>query len=415
MEKDNILKPASFLFIIMAIVAVINFVYNIVMSRMLTVSDFGDLRALFSILMILAIPTSAMQTMMAKFTAEFYKTNLGKLKSLSLHTLIFVLVLGFIFMVIFSSFRHSIFNYLRVSSTGLVVLLGPLMLLILIGSVILGIYQGLERFVLLGVNNLIGTILKLLLGIVFVSLGYATLGVLYGLIISGLVITLVFGLMLIFLFRKETTPKASYNRQDIYTYSGYALGVLICFSLISQIDILIVKNKFLPTQAGLYACAAVIGKGFLFLPVPVVTVLFPKVVENNKMGRNSLPVLIQSLVISLVLCTIGTGVCFFFPDDLIKIFGAKYAEATYLIKIFGLAMSPFALFYVLMNYFLSEYRLKFFYYCLLTCVLGIVILFSLPRTLNQFLLILGWYGLLIFILPLIYILKKESRIVNWHR
>jgi O-antigen/teichoic acid export membrane protein len=262
----------------------------------------------------------------------------------------------------------------------------------------------------LGVSALFNTILKLLLGVFFVYLGFATLGALTGLVLSGIIVIFVFGLMLISLFRKTKGEKESYNRQDIYGYSGYALGVLICFAIISQIDILIVKHKFLPTEAGLYCCAAVIGKGFLFLPVPVVTVLFPKIVENNKMGKSSTSILVQALLISLFLCLMGIAACFFFPHYLIKMFGAKYAQATYLIKLFALAMSPFALFYVLMYYFLSKYRLKFFYYCLLVCIGAIIVLFSLPGTLSQFLVFLGWYGLLIFVLPLIYILHKERKI-----
>ena len=410
MKKDNILKPVGSLFVISAIVAVINFTYNIVMSRMLDVSDFGDLRALFSIIMILAVPVSAIQTMMAKYTAEYHKTDLGKLKSLSIHTLAFMLFLGFIFIAIFGSFRHPISDYLRVSSANLVVLIGPLMLLTLIQPVIWGIYQGLQRFILMGVNILTGTILKLFLGVFFVYLGFATSGALYGLILSGILITLIFGSLLLSLFGKDAAPRESYSRGDIYSYSGYALGVLICFSILSQIDILIVKNKFLPTEAGFYACAAVIGKGFLFLPIPVVTVLFPKVVENNKIGKSSLPVLMQSLLISLLLCIIGISICFFFPQYLIKIFGSKYTEASYLLKVFGLAMTPLALFYVLMNYFLSEYRLKFFYYCLVVCSIGVALLFYLPKTLNQFLSVLGWYGLIIFTLPLIYILIRERKV-----
>ncbi len=411
MKKDNILRPVSFLCLITAITAFINFIYNIIMSRMLKVSDFGDLRALLSIVMMVAVPVSTIRTMMAKFTAEYYHTDLGKLKSLIRHTLVFILALGLVFIAVFGFFHHPIAGYLKISSANLVLLLGPLMLIALIQPGILGIYQGLQHFLLLGVNSLATTILKLILGVFFVYLGYATWGALFGLLLGGVIIISVFALMLLTVFKKNKSPKDYYNRQDIYSYSGYALGVLVCFSIVSQIDILIVKHKFLPQQAGFYACAAVIGKGFLFLPAPVATVLFPKVVANNKIGKSGLPLLIQSLAITLLLCLAGAIVCFFLPHYLIKIFGSKYAEAAHLIKIFGLAMIPLALFYVLMNYFLSEYRLRFFYYCLCVCAGGIIILFSLPRTLEQFLIVQGWYGLLIFLIHLVYILVKEKRIV----
>jgi O-antigen/teichoic acid export membrane protein len=410
MKKDDVLKSSSFLVFITAIVSILNFIYNALMSRMLKISDFGDLRALFSVVMIIAIPVSVVQTTIAKFTAELYKIHLGKLKLLIMHTLSFIFILGFILIVIFTVFRYQIYNYLKVSSVSLIICLGPVLLVMLIQPVILGIFQGLQRFILLGINNLISTILKLLLGIFFVYLGYATLGALYGLIFSGVLVILTFGLILISSFRKGRTIKDVYNKQDIYSYSGYALGILICFSVLSQIDIIIVKHKFLPSEAGLYACAAVIGKGFLFLPVPIVTILFPKVVENNKRGRSNLFILMQSLFFSLILCLVGIIICFFFPHFLVKIFGSKYAQATYLIKIFGLSMSPFALFYVVINYFLSKYRLSFFYYCLLVCILEIFILFFWPKTLEQFLIVLGWFGLSIFIVPLFYMLINEHKI-----
>lgn len=400
MKKDDILKPASFLLLVALVVGALNFGYNIVMGRMLSVADFGDLRALLSILMIFSVPISVIRTMIAKFTTEYYQTNLGSLKSLGHHTLTFLIALGLIAIVLFASLRNVIANYINVASAGLIVLLGPLVLLALIRTAILGVYQGLQRFGLLGLNSFIGAILKLFLGIALVSLGWATFGALLGLVCSGVLVILVFGLILLFLFRQQPGPRERYNRQDIYSYSGYALGVLICFAVISQIDVLIVKHKFLPQDAGLYAVAATIGKSFLFLPMPVVTVLFPKVVQNNKRGRSSLPILIQSLAITFWLCLTGIAVCFFFPQYLIKIFGAKYAQAVGLIKIFGLAMSPFALFYVLLNYFLSEYRLKFFYYSCLVSILGIALLFILPKSLAQFVLILGWYGLLIFVVQI---------------
>jgi len=411
MQRNSILKPASYLFTITIAVALVNFFYNAIMSRMLGVSDFGDLRALFSILMILCIPVSSIQTMITKFTAQYHQANSGKLKNLIIHTLYFLLGLGLIFTFIFWIFQQQIANYLNIASADSVSLLGPIMMLFLLNPLVLGIYQGMQRFVLFGVNILVGTIFKLISSVVFVALGFGVIGILYGQIFSGIFLGLIFGLVIIFLFRKHQAPREGYNKSEIYSYSGYALGVLICFSIISQIDILIVKVKFLPQDAGLYACAAVIGKSFLFLPVPIVTVLFPKVVENRKQGISSLPILIQSLTISALLCAVGVIICFFFPQLLVMIFGVKYAQGAHLFKIFGLSMTPLALFYVLMNYFLSEYRLRFFYFCMFSCILGVALLFVLPTTPHQFLTVLGWYSLLMFLIPLAYILKKGKKFV----
>jgi len=145
------------------------------------------------------------------------------------------------------------------------------------------------------------------------------------------------------------------------------------------------------------------------LPVPVVTVLFPKVVENNKEGKSSVPILLQSLLISFLLCLVGIATCWFFPQLLIIIFGEKYIQAIKLFQVFGLSMTPLALFYVIMHYCLSKYRLRFFYYCLLMCILGVAILAYLPKSLNQFLLTLGSYGFISFSLALGYILYKERK------
>ena len=62
------------------------------------------------------------------------------------------------------------------------------------------------------------------------------------------------------------------------------------------------------------------------------------------------------------------------------------------------------IFYVVMHYFLQQSNSRFLYYCLIAVVTGIVQLFVLPRTPHQLIAVLGWYGLLLFILPFSYIL-----------
>ena len=46
--------------------------------------------------------------------------------------------------------------------------------------------------------------------------------------------------------------------------------------VLTNIDLILVKHFFTPIEAGYYSIAQMVGKIILILPIPIVTVMFPK-------------------------------------------------------------------------------------------------------------------------------------------
>jgi len=127
--------------------------------------------------------------------------------------------------------------------------------------------------------------------------------------------------------------------------------------------------------------------------------MFPKVSEEKTRGGDSLPLLKQSLIYSLLLCLGAALFFFFFPKLIINIFRPAYSAAVPpLLKGFGFALIPLALTTILVYYNLAVHRMKFIYGLGGGVFLHIVLLSKFHATLLQVILVLGISGTFIFLL-----------------
>ncbi len=129
--------------------------------------------------------------------------------------------------------------------------------------------------------------------------------------------------------------------------------VLLCFSILTNIDVIIVKHFFAPIQAGHYAAAAIFGKIVLFFPGAIAMVMFPKAAELHTLEQDPWPVLKKSLLAVAVLCGLVTMSYFFFPVLIVSLlFGSRYYQSIPLMGLFGIAMTIFSLINIIIAYYL---------------------------------------------------------------
>ena len=173
------------MFIAVAIFNVTSLLYQLYMVRNLSPINYGILNSLFSILMIVSIPSSTLQTVVTKFVSTFYaskhheKINL-LLRSFLRKTFIFGLVT---FSILFFCSK-SISSFLQIDSPVLIVILGVITFFSIILPLGHGGLQGLQKFGYLGLAMIINGCSKLLLGIIFVSIGFGVIGAMIALVID---------------------------------------------------------------------------------------------------------------------------------------------------------------------------------------------------------------------------------------
>ena len=81
--SDEMVKGGIVLFIMISIFNFLNYLFHFITARMLDPSQYGVLVTLMSIIYIITIPSEAIQTIVTKYTSNFYKyKQYGKIRTL---------------------------------------------------------------------------------------------------------------------------------------------------------------------------------------------------------------------------------------------------------------------------------------------------------------------------------------------
>lgn len=411
-HRADLINEGSLLFVALAIFNALSLFYQLYMVRNLSPIDYGVLNSLFSILAIVSIPTGALQTLVTKFVSAFYAVDHhDKISLLLRHLVKRTSVFGLAVLLIFILESRWISSFLQIPSPLYVVMLGVIMFLSTILPLAQGGLQGLQRFGYLGLTLIANGGLKLLLGVMFVSFGFGVMGAMSALAASALVALVLSATMLASSLPQPSTsvPTSLHptsddsdpemNFSEIYRYFCAAATVLLCFMILTNLDVVLVKHFFKPSEAGYYCIAQMVGKLIIALPVAVTLVMLPKTSELHAQGKDTSHLLKKSLLYVGVLCGTAATFCFLFPGLIIRLLsGEEYLHCIPLARLFSVTMVFFALAYVFMVYHLAIHRLRFIYPLVLLTALQIIAIVLFHRSLQQVLHIMCGNAILLFLI-----------------
>src|SRR5215831_18738922 len=249
------------------IVSAINFVYNVVMARMLGPSRFGHVTASVTLLMLCSAVTLAFQMVCAKFVARNPTpgAKVGVYRSLlSRAWLVSLGLSGALFLA-----RKPMTAFLNLPDTRLLGLLALGIAAYAPLGVRRGAMQGLCSFRRLSRSFVTEALTRLGAAVLLVYVGYGELGAVGAICLAVLASYSVSGLGPELRVRSERWDPASLGEgvQAIVFFVGQ---VIIC-----NTDVLVVKHFFAPEVAGLYAAVALVGRLVYFSSWSVVSVMFP--------------------------------------------------------------------------------------------------------------------------------------------
>lgn len=266
------------MFIGISLFNLFNLLYHFFMVRNLPPVDYGHLNTLMAVFMLITVPANTVQTTVTKFVSSFHAKRRYDLVRSLLKYLLFLtsMVALAIFLIIFLG-SGPLASFLKISPRGLIILLGALLFFAMVIPVPWGGLQGLQKFGSLTLNLIINGVLKLLLGICFIVLGLGVLGA-----VSAIVLSYGATIFLSLLMLKMSLPKVgpwvdgdrnSQNSNPSYVSEMYRYflptGItLLCFMVLTNIDLILVKHFFKPIEAGYYSIAQMVGKIILFFAHP---------------------------------------------------------------------------------------------------------------------------------------------------
>lgn len=362
-----------------------NYLYHLLMGRMLGPVDYGLLASLISLIYLFNIPMGTLNLVVVKYISALRgKKEFGAITYfyswLNKKSVIFGLV-GFILLTMLSPWFVS---FLHIDSSFLV--------LIIIASSIIGIFltinnavlQGFLRFGLMSILGAAQVVLKLGAAILMVFWGLKVLGA-----VSAILLSIIAGFFLtgFFVARMIQKRKKTEKAIDIREIGRYALPVFfstLAFVSLYTTDVVLARHFLSAQEAGFYASLATLGKIVFFASNPIIMVMFPMVSERHVNGKKYLDLLQMSFGLVLLACLGISLAYFFFPGLMIGIlFGSEYLPAAPYLFLFAIFLSFYSLSYLLTSFYLSIKKTKIVFLPVVAALLQIVLIFLFHRDLQQ--------------------------------
>lgn len=328
-----------------------NYLYNLILGRVLGPAQFADAAVLITFLLVLSFAAMTFQLVTAKFSVlfenEVFKSFISKVYK---NALLVGIIMG-ILIVVFATQLQNIFN---TSSSNMFVVFGCGVPLYFLMSVNRGVFQGKKAFKSLSITYQSEMLSRLIITLGLILIFDIKSSVV---IAVGILASFVFGLMPFkfpSIIPKKALVLSETNAKDIRSFFIITAFYELTQIIINNSDILLVKHYFESYEAGLYASLALIGRIVYFIAWMFVMLLLPTVVELKKEGKETAPTLfkyvgyIAAISISIII------VCLSFPETIITLlFGDSYTAMAPLLWKYAIATSMFAISNIFAYYYLS--------------------------------------------------------------
>jgi O-antigen/teichoic acid export membrane protein len=381
-----------------------NFLFNLFMSRSLTVSDYGVFASIMSLIGIFMLVGTAIAPVVVRFAGDYFaQKNYPLLRGLyiKVNKLSFIIA-GSVFLF-FLFLIPTISEFFRIENKVILILTDFIIFFSLIGVINLAFLQAKLAFVFQVFVTLLNAIIKLVLGMILVTLGYSAGGAVFAMLIAGITMYFVSFSQLRFIFDKKiAVPTVS--TKELLSYGAPSALTFFGLTAFISADIMLVKHFFDPHQAGLYAGMSLIGRVIFFVSAPIGGVMFPVIVQKHSRNENFTNTFKLSVLLVTIPSIVLTIFYAIFPKFSILFFlkREEYFAISNLIAPFALFITLYCLLYIIANFYLSIKKTKVYIPILIGAVMQSILIFFFHQTFSQIITISTVITLVLVIMLLSY-------------
>lgn len=268
--KPRSFKRAGLSFFVSAMALnVSNFIFHVVVGRLVGPALYGEAMALLNILLVISVVFAGLQAAVTQAAVDAEASGGGfDLRAALAKAGLAGLVLG----GLCAAAAPWLSSFLHMASPAPVLVLSMIPALAITSAVLQGLLMARLRYVVVGVALLVGTgIGRLVAGVLLVVAGGGVAAVVAASVI-GQVLTL--AIMLI-----AVAPELRNRGEGKWITASDSLAstaALAGYWILASMDVFMVRHLLPARQAGLYAAAATAGRIALFAPGVVVQIVFPR-------------------------------------------------------------------------------------------------------------------------------------------
>lgn len=361
--KHELITSSLYMFIGAMIGNVFNFLFNLFMSRNLTVEDYGSLTSISALIMLATIPAGAVIPTVVSFAgAHFAKGEDDLVGAFFFRIIKPFIFISIAFLVMFIIFSKEIGSFFNIGETFLIVLSGITIAIIYLGVINGGILQAKLSFKFIAFSNLLAVFVKFTVGVALILLGFNLLGAAWAFALSFIISFAIGFIPLRFIFTKVGRSINHIPFKSIVSYGLPASFSTLGLTSLASTDLLLVKHFYAPSEAGVYAGLSLVGRVIFFLSAPIGSVMFPLIVRKYSKDERYSSIFFLSIALVLIPSICLSFFYFLYPEIVIKFFLKRdvYLSASGQLGLFGVFTAIYSLLYLFVYYFLSIKRTKIF-------------------------------------------------------
>lgn len=388
---------------------ILAYLYNIIIGRILEPEYFGVFSSIVAIGYIISVFSATLSLLIAKFSAEYVsKNDMNGIYSIFKYTTNRFLILGGILLGFFVATAPLISNFLKIDSVVPILILTVSLVVAFFVAINRGVLQGTLKFLEFSINTNAEMLLRIVISVLFVFIGWKVNGALLGLSLG-----IIIAYALSFIPIKKMFHNAQREQIDTHLIKKYAVPLFISFlgmTLLYTVDIILVKHYLSDYDTGIYSALSIFGKIIFFASGSIALALFPMAAERNASGKEHKYLLLGSLIIVSVISLLILGVYFFMPRIVVGLFlGKEFLEASPYLMLFGLVMFFYSLINILINYYLSINKTAVSYLPFIFSIILLILIIFFHQSLKEIIYIrIIHMALLLIAIPIFNVLYKKN-------
>jgi glycosyltransferase involved in cell wall biosynthesis/O-antigen/teichoic acid export membrane protein len=308
----------------------LNFLFHVLISRLLGPSQYGAFNAVLNVISVLAVPLGAVQLAVTQAVVSGAGKERISLRRLTVKAMLW----GAGAMVAVGLASPLIDGFLNLKSPSANLTLAVWIPLAVVAAVLQGALLGELRFVPVAVASFIGGgALRLATGALLVSAGFGLVGAVAATVIGQAFTTAA----LLLVARREVFARGLDSIRISLRDAVLSIAALAGYTTLTGIDVFLARHFLAPVAAGLYAAAATAGHIAMFLPGALVVVAFPRLVSVGRTGISVGKTLTETVGLVTAIGLAAFAVLAVMPGVVVDVlFGRKYAAAASIVGIIAL-------------------------------------------------------------------------------
>lgn len=441
-RSDGVLKHSAVYLFFFVGVTILNILLRKYFAIELSIPAFGIFTAIIALHNMLLTPIQVFPMVLIRRISWLFKKE-GPGAAFSYHLSFsrffsriyvgYILVL-LLFIPLFQSHYH-------LSSNLPLIFLIYILLFFALNNLMLPVLQAKQRFATVGTINILTALFKIVFAVFVVTFavqfGFTRPGIysrlllpdipffnFYNLMFStvfslgafifGAFFTLLISTFLVFKLRRpylaEIKTKPLELKQlwhDVWPI----FAIFVVFGIFRNIDEYFARHFLSEQKNGLYGALVSVGKSSLFLVSTIIFVLYPKLSSNIDDIKSSARILFKGLTLAVTGGLCGIVIISLFPELVITVLtSSKYVGAAAMLKWFFLSYLPYAILFVIVQFFIVHRDTRFSIGLLFFTLTGITLFQFFHANPMQIITVMGTtgYSALIYAILYFYIKYRKS-------